>query len=88
MPVKVAIAIALNIGLSLMGAYYWLNEHNVDTKEFVIFASITFIPLYNIYVHVKSRRTNPDSEAGLLAIYLRRRKLEEMKRVRQLEKET
>ena len=82
------LAILMNIGLSAMGMYFSVEENTISTSEFFIFSSIVVVPLFNIYVIAQHRRTNDRRSLGLFGMYLQRRKLEEQKRIRELEKET
>ncbi len=80
--------IICNVGLFVFIVSEWANERRVSEEELFVFSSLTILVVLNIYVLLKSNNKNMENFPGLIGLYLKRRRLEEELKIKELEKES
>jgi len=75
-----------NLGLFIVIVLAWVNERRVDEEELFIFSSLTILSALNVYVLLKSNNKSMESFPGFIGLYLKRRRLEEESKIKEIEK--
>lgn len=72
-----------NLALLVFAASLWVSESSMSGEEFLIFSGLTLLPLINVFTLWTIRSQAPPS---LIGTYIKRKRLEEERKIKDLEK--
>jgi|GEM_PF-3777757 len=78
----VLFTVLCNLALLAFSAFLWVSESRVSGQEFLLFSGLTLLPLVNIFTLWRIRSQAPPS---LLGTYIKRKRLEEERKIKELE---
>ena len=81
-----AFTVICNASLLIITLSAWITKRRISEEEHFLYGGLTILLVLNIYVLLKSNNKSMENLPGFIGLYLKRRRLEEESKIKEIEK--